>query len=77
MTASLIGKQVGFDLSTDSEFGTSNWGFDIDFPIIGYLSIDSSQFVCVLAYHNSGKHAFSTAKVDWLITMDTSDFGND
>ncbi|KAG9299382.1 hypothetical protein G9A89_014031 [Geosiphon pyriformis] len=64
MTASLVGKQVGFDLGIDLEFGTSNQGFDIDFPIVGYLNVGDSQFGYVLVYHNSGKYAFPVVTVD-------------
>ncbi|KAG9294643.1 hypothetical protein G9A89_008122 [Geosiphon pyriformis] len=77
MTVSLVGKWVGFDLSTDSEFGTGNWGFDIDFPIIGYLNTGDSQFGCVLVYHNSGKYAFFVATIDWLMKMNMANFGHD
>ncbi|KAG9296422.1 hypothetical protein G9A89_015014 [Geosiphon pyriformis] len=74
MTASLVGKRVSFDLGTDSEFGTGDWGFDIDFPIVGYLNAGDSQFGYVLVYHNSGRYAFLVATVDWLMEMDMVDF---
>ncbi|KAG9288993.1 hypothetical protein G9A89_015542 [Geosiphon pyriformis] len=65
------------DLNNDSEFGTDNWSFDIDFPIIGYLSTGDSQFGYVLVYHNSGRYVFPVATVDWLMKMDVVDFGHD
>ncbi|KAG9300757.1 hypothetical protein G9A89_023555 [Geosiphon pyriformis] len=68
---------LDFDLDNDLEFGTSDQGFDIDFPIVGYLNADNSQFGYVLGYHNSGRYAFFVATVDWLIKMDTVDFGHD
>ncbi|KAG9285523.1 hypothetical protein G9A89_006511 [Geosiphon pyriformis] len=77
MTALLVGKQIGFDLGTDSEFGTGNQGFDIDFPIIGYLNTGNSQFEYVFVYHNSGRYAFLMATVDWSMKMDVVDFGHD
>ncbi|KAG9286684.1 hypothetical protein G9A89_012234 [Geosiphon pyriformis] len=77
MTPSLVSKQVGFNLDTDSEFGTSNRGFDIDFLIVGYLNASNSQFGYVLGYHNSGRYTFPVATVDWLIKMDAVDFGHD
>ncbi|KAG9287704.1 hypothetical protein G9A89_004107 [Geosiphon pyriformis] len=77
MTVLLVGKQVDFDLGTDSEFETSNQGFNIDFPIIDYLNTGNSQFGYVLVYHNSGKYAFPVATVDWLMEMDMVDFGHD
>ncbi|KAG9303864.1 hypothetical protein G9A89_005774 [Geosiphon pyriformis] len=70
MTVSLVGKRVDFDLGTDSEFGTGDQGFDIDFPIIGYLNADDSQFGYVLVFHNSGRYMFPVATVDWLMEMD-------
>ncbi|KAG9302977.1 hypothetical protein G9A89_022637 [Geosiphon pyriformis] len=77
MTVLLVSKRVGFDLGTDSEFGTGDWGFDIDFPIVGYLNAGDSQFGYVLGYHNSGRYAFPVATVDWLMKMDIIDFGHD
>ncbi|KAG9306853.1 hypothetical protein G9A89_005754 [Geosiphon pyriformis] len=77
MTVSLVDKQVGFDLSTNLEFGTSDQGFDIDFPIIGYLNTGDSQFGYILVYHNNGRYAFLVAIVDWLMKMDVVDFGHD
>ncbi|KAG9284454.1 hypothetical protein G9A89_014058 [Geosiphon pyriformis] len=59
------------------EFETSNQDFDIDFLIVGYLSDSGSQFVGVLVYHNSGKHAFPVATVDWSMRLDAIDYGND
>ncbi|KAG9305282.1 hypothetical protein G9A89_007777 [Geosiphon pyriformis] len=64
MTASLVDKWVGFDLGTDSEFGTDDRSFNIDFLIIGYLNTDNSQFGYVLVYHNSGRYAFPVVTVD-------------
>ncbi|KAG9286873.1 hypothetical protein G9A89_012423 [Geosiphon pyriformis] len=69
MTALLVGKQMGFDLGTDSEFGTGNRSFDIGFPIIGYLNADDSQFGYVFVYHNSGRYAFPVATVNWSMKM--------
>ncbi|KAG9299626.1 hypothetical protein G9A89_020797 [Geosiphon pyriformis] len=77
MTTSLVDKQVGFDLGTDLEFGTGDWGFDMDFLIVGYLNTGDSQFGYVLVYHNSGRYAFSVATVDWLMKIDMVDFGHD
>ncbi|KAG9284105.1 hypothetical protein G9A89_022879 [Geosiphon pyriformis] len=77
MTVSLVSKQMGFDLGTDSEFGTGNQSFDIDFPIVGYLNAGDSQFGYVLVYHNSGRYMFPVATVDWLMEMDVVDFGHD
>ncbi|KAG9286400.1 hypothetical protein G9A89_014566 [Geosiphon pyriformis] len=76
MTALLVGKRVGFDLGTDSEFGTGDQNFDMDFPIIGYLNTDNSQFGYVFVYHNSGRYAFLVATVNWLIKIDVVDFGH-
>ncbi|KAG9301872.1 hypothetical protein G9A89_004551 [Geosiphon pyriformis] len=64
------------DLDNDLEFGTSDWGFDIDFPIFGYLDAGDSQFGYDLVYHNSGRYMFSIATVDWSIKMDVIDFGH-
>ncbi|KAG9302728.1 hypothetical protein G9A89_009505 [Geosiphon pyriformis] len=77
MTVLLVGKQVGFDLGTDSEFGTGNRGFNIDFPIIGYLNAGNSQFGYVLVYHNNGRYAFPVVTVDWSMKIDVVDFGHD
>ncbi|KAG9285084.1 hypothetical protein G9A89_009895 [Geosiphon pyriformis] len=65
------------DLDNDSEFGTGNQSFDIDFPIVDYLDAGNSQFGYVLVYHNSGRYAFSVATVDWLMKMGVVDFGLD
>ncbi|KAG9286381.1 hypothetical protein G9A89_014547 [Geosiphon pyriformis] len=67
MTASLVNKWVGFDLGTDLEFGTGNQGFDIDFPIVGYLNASDSQF----------EYVFPVATVDWSMKMDVVDFVHD
>ncbi|KAG9291681.1 hypothetical protein G9A89_022100 [Geosiphon pyriformis] len=77
MTVSLVGKWVGFDLGTDSEFGTGDQGFNMDFLIVGYLNAGNSQFGYVLVYHNSGRYAFPVATVNWLIKIDVVDFGHD
>ncbi|KAG9286236.1 hypothetical protein G9A89_014222 [Geosiphon pyriformis] len=77
MIVLLVDKQVGFDLGTDLEFGTSDQGFEIDIPIIGYLNAGNSQFGYVLVYHNSSRYAFQVATVDWLMKMDVVDFGYD
>ncbi|KAG9288565.1 hypothetical protein G9A89_003440 [Geosiphon pyriformis] len=68
---------LDFDLDNDSEFGTGNWSFDIDFPIVDYLNTGDSQFGYVFGYHNSGRYAFPVATVDWLMKMDVVDFGHD
>ncbi|KAG9292786.1 hypothetical protein G9A89_006347 [Geosiphon pyriformis] len=77
MTALLVGKRVGFDLDTDSEFGTGDWDFNIAFLIIGYLNTGDSQFGGVFVYHNSSRYAFLVATVDWSIKIDVADFGHD
>ncbi|KAG9286727.1 hypothetical protein G9A89_012277 [Geosiphon pyriformis] len=80
VAASLAGNYsnigLDFDLDNDSEFGTGDQGFDIDFPIVGYLNADDSQFGYVPGYHNSDRYAFSVATVDWLMKMDAVDFGH-
>ncbi|KAG9305754.1 hypothetical protein G9A89_005152 [Geosiphon pyriformis] len=68
---------LDFDLDNDSEFETGDRGFDIDFPIVGYLNTGNNQFGYVFGYHNSGRYAFPVATVDWLIKMDAVDFGHD
>ncbi|KAG9300354.1 hypothetical protein G9A89_009978 [Geosiphon pyriformis] len=65
------------DLDNDSEFGTGDWGFDIDFLIVGYLDAGNSQFGYVLVSHNSSRYAFPVATVDWLIQMGIVNFGHD
>ncbi|KAG9284115.1 hypothetical protein G9A89_022889 [Geosiphon pyriformis] len=77
MIVSLVGKRVGFNLGTNSEFGTSDQSFDIDFLIVGYLNTGDSQFEYVLVYHNSGRYAFPVATVNWLMKMNMVDFGHD
>ncbi|KAG9293090.1 hypothetical protein G9A89_016452 [Geosiphon pyriformis] len=81
IAASLVHNKVSIgivlDFAGNSELGTSDQGFDIDFLIVGYLNIGSNQFVCVLVYHNSGKHAFFVATVDWPEMIDVTDFGHD
>ncbi|KAG9286659.1 hypothetical protein G9A89_012209 [Geosiphon pyriformis] len=76
MTASLVGKRVGFDLGTDSEFETGDQSFDIDFLIIGYLNAGNSQFGYVFVYHNSGRYSLPVATVNWLMEMNMVDFGH-
>ncbi|KAG9294267.1 hypothetical protein G9A89_021626 [Geosiphon pyriformis] len=81
VAASLAGNYsnigLDFDLDNDSEFETSDRGFDIDFLIIGYLNAGDSQFGYVLGYHNSGRYAFPVVTIDWLMKMDMVDFGHD
>ncbi|KAG9296147.1 hypothetical protein G9A89_014739 [Geosiphon pyriformis] len=81
IAASLVHNEVSIgivlDFAKNSELGTSNWDFNIDFLIIGYLNAGGNQLVCVLVYHNSSKHAFLVATVDWLKMMDVADFGHD
>ncbi|KAG9291561.1 hypothetical protein G9A89_021980 [Geosiphon pyriformis] len=58
------------------ELKTGNWGFDIDFLIVGYLSLIYSQLLNAFVYHSSGKHASSAVTVDWLKMIDMTDSGN-
>ncbi|KAG9286153.1 hypothetical protein G9A89_010167 [Geosiphon pyriformis] len=67
---------LDFDLDNDLEFGTGDRGFDIDFPIVGYLNAGNSQFGYVLGYHNSGRYVFPVATVDWLMKINAVDFGH-
>ncbi|KAG9288419.1 hypothetical protein G9A89_015625 [Geosiphon pyriformis] len=43
-TASLVGNLVDIELGLidDLEFESGNWDFDINFPIVGYLNVDSN-----------------------------------
>ncbi|KAG9299691.1 hypothetical protein G9A89_006407 [Geosiphon pyriformis] len=65
---------LNLDLDNNLEFGTGNWGFEIDFPIIGYLNTGNSPFGYALVYHNSGRYVFSVAIVDWLMQIDVVEF---
>ncbi|KAG9303026.1 hypothetical protein G9A89_001051 [Geosiphon pyriformis] len=67
---------IGLDLDLDNnlEFETGNWGFEIDFPIIGYLNTGNSLFGYALVYHNSGRYVFSVAIVNWLMQMNVVEF---
>ncbi|KAG9296568.1 hypothetical protein G9A89_015160 [Geosiphon pyriformis] len=74
---SLIGKCFGIDLDFDIDFGFGirDWGFNVDFPIIGYKHC--SWLLCDLVYHSCGRHTFSAVMVDYLMMMNMLDFGND
>ncbi|KAG9298176.1 hypothetical protein G9A89_005444 [Geosiphon pyriformis] len=61
------------DLNSNSEFGTGDQGFNIDFLIVGYLDAGDSQFGYVIVYHNSDRYAFPVATVDWLMKMPTDE----
>ncbi|KAG9287477.1 hypothetical protein G9A89_023849 [Geosiphon pyriformis] len=65
------------DLDNDSEFGTGDRSFDINFLIVGYLNAGNSQFGYVLVYYNSGKYVFPVATVNWSMKMDIVDFNHD
>ncbi|KAG9290362.1 hypothetical protein G9A89_007093 [Geosiphon pyriformis] len=62
--ASLAGKCFGidFDFDIDSGFGIGDWGFDVNFPIIGYKHY--SWLLCDFVYHSCGRHVFPAATVD-------------
>ncbi|KAG9305475.1 hypothetical protein G9A89_021193 [Geosiphon pyriformis] len=60
-----------------AELGTGNWGFNIDFPINGYLNADNSQFGYVFVYHNSSKYMSLVATIDWSMKMNMVDSGGD
>ncbi|KAG9290059.1 hypothetical protein G9A89_010365 [Geosiphon pyriformis] len=76
--ASLTNKSVDIVLGGigNSELKTSNRSFDIDFPIINYLSLTYSPSLNVFVYHSSGKHTSPAATVDWLRMMNTTNSGN-
>ncbi|KAG9299709.1 hypothetical protein G9A89_013069 [Geosiphon pyriformis] len=81
IVVSLVHNEISVDivwnLIDDSELRTGDWGFDINFPIVGYLNVNGSQFKYVLVYHNSSRYAFLVATVDWLMKMNVVNFGHD